>query len=179
MQFAGYHSNLYKNWQQIGRKQEVVMINGFRGCSRFVLILMPLIFFLPFSAQAQSAGNFVTLVPPIGLGPGQTERLSIVGGSSSPYVVPTGMALVITDYVFAPQAFPPSGGEYLLQINSQPAALFTTQMSWLASSAEPSSFQVHMTTGMEFKSGASVAVSMAAGSPQSVNFYAYGYLIPK
>jgi hypothetical protein len=93
------------------------MIYGFRGCSRFVLILMPIVFFLPFSAEAQSAGNFVTLSPPIGLGPGQTERLSIVGGSSSPYVVPTGMALVITDYVFAPQAFPPSG------IPSQPRCL--------------------------------------------------------
>jgi hypothetical protein len=89
----------------------------------------------------------------------------------TPFVVPTGKGLVLTDFVCSPQA---QGGNFSLQINASPE-VFTTQLTFVASSAEPSSFQVHLQTGLFFAAGGKVLIAMLSGSA-SLNCYAYGFL---
>ncbi len=155
------------------------MITQSKNLFRFMLMLTSLLPCLPFAAQAQSAQQYVTLTN--SLAAGETKGLFLIGAPSAPnpFVVPTGMFLVLTDFVLSSQNVPPPpGSTWSLQINPQPPALFNTQMPLQSSAAEPSSFQVHMTTGMMFQSGATVTVSMLQGT-QPIGFYAYGLLLPQ
>jgi hypothetical protein len=152
-------------------RKEGVMDRQFKRACFLILLFSSLLLFLPSSVQAQ---QFITLSAILRPGQAFTTLAQIAPTPQAQFVVPTGKVLVLTDFVIAPQTPPSTTTIYRYQINPQPASVFTTQMAVQASSAEPSSFQVHMTTGMVFKAGALVTVSLTQGTV--VNFYAYGYL---
>jgi hypothetical protein len=149
-------------------KGRVVMITQSKSMSRFLLILGALLLFLPFSAQAQSTPPYIHLGNAVGAG----QTVSLNSASAAPFVVPGGMYLLLTDFVFSPQA---QQSDYLIQINAMPGA--TSQMTFQTLAAEPSSMQVHMTTGMMFPAGSVVSVSMLQGTGP-INFDAFGSLLP-
>jgi hypothetical protein len=151
------------------------MITRFKSQFRFLLILGALLLFLPFSARAQNASQYVTL----GTVADTSGPVLLAWGTlPAPYVVPAGMVLLVTDFVFYPQtAPPPPGTTYILGIASQQPFLSNTSMTLTASADDLSTFQVHMTTGMLFQPGDGVKVWLQQGTP--LNFYAYGHLLPQ
>jgi len=99
------------------------------------------------------------------------------GAVTQPFVVPQGYALVLTDVVVSPQSFPPTG-DFTWLVTSQPSPVTTAYLLVTSSAAEPSSFQVHLTTGMSFPAGSGVGVTLGNGG-SSLNVSAFGYLAPK
>ncbi len=126
-------------------------------------------------ARADEGGvrnhDLVALATAVAAGATNVPFVRIDTSESTPFVVPTGKRLVLTDYVCSPQA---QGGTFGLQINAS-SAVFTTQLTFVASSSEPSSFRVHLSSGTYFVTGGEVLISMLSG-PGPLNCYAYGYL---
>jgi len=102
------------------------------------------------------------------------ESYLIRVGSSADFVVPADKALVLTDIVFSPQVFS-SLGDFQLQVLPG-GGTFSTALTLFASAAEPSSLQVNLTSGMVFRAGSMVKVSLVLGSAP-VNVSAFGYLV--
>jgi hypothetical protein len=106
--------------------------------------------------------------------PGAVISLTLVGSSQdNPFIVPLGKVFVLTDIIISPQVFS-STGEYLFQVIPSPEFL-TTGLTVRSRVAEPSSFQVHLMTGMVFKPGSNVRVFLCFGD-HSVNVSAFGHL---
>jgi hypothetical protein len=140
-----------------------------------VLLLFTLVFFSSVSRADDQLGGGLSkeLVSLTGaVAPAASTNLSLVGGST-PFIVPSKTALVLTDIVISPQSFPPAGN-YLWQVLPSPN-FFTTALTVTSTAIDPSSFQVHLTTGMLFQAGSDVEVDLVFGN-SGVNVSAFGYL---
>jgi hypothetical protein len=108
--------------------------------------------------------------------PGTPINLA-AAGSSSPYVVPPNKSFILTDIVISPQSFPPTGG-YLSQITSiTPQQTVISQLTVPSAAEEPSSFQIHLNTGMVFKAGRNIPFLLVFGN-SGVNVSASGFTYP-
>lgn len=108
--------------------------------------------------------------------PGTPINLAATG-SASPYVVPLNKSFILTDIVISPQNFPATGG-YLSQITSTtPQQTAISQLTVASTAEEPSSFQVHLNTGMVFKAGSNIPFFLVFGN-SSVNVSASGFTYP-
>lgn len=141
------------------------------------ILLLSMALFRPQAADAEETAargsELVALATAVAAGATDVAFVRIGGSQSTPFVVPTGRALVLTDFVCSPQA---QTGNFGLQINAS-SDVFTTQLTWVASGSEPSSFQVHLHTGLHFATGGKVLISMLSGNGP-LNCYAYGSLEP-
>lgn len=95
-------------------------------------------------------------------------------GSGGDFAVPEDKAFVLTDFIISPQTFATSGTFTIVVVsantnNRNTAIVLTT------SAANPSSFQVNLTSGMVFPSGSIVRAFLTSGvGPIAVS--AFGYL---
>jgi hypothetical protein len=107
---------------------------------------------------------------------GGSTTLVLVGGSVfSPFTVPTGEELILTDIIFSPQADNATGPYFFSVFSSN----FSTTLSLTSSALEPSSLQTHLITGMAFAAQGQVTVTLAptqAAQSVSFNISAFGYL---
>jgi len=103
--------------------------------------------------------------------PGAFADLFLIGGATSPYIVPTNRTLILTDVIVSPQSFPPTGA-FLWAILSTSSDL-TTDLVVTSTAADPSSFQLHLRTGMVFHAGSKVRISLYFAS-SGVNVTALG-----
>jgi hypothetical protein len=152
-------------------------MNPSSGNRKHLLALVAnLLLFVPtlLAAQSISPRNAVSLTGAVGSGQETTLIRITPTGRDLPFVVPPGKFLVLTDIVISPQVFP-SSGQYLWDITSIPE--LTTAINVASSADSPSSFQVHLTTGMVFHSGSSVRFMLTFGNAP-VNISALGYLAP-
>jgi hypothetical protein len=139
----------------------------------FLLALAGFVFLTSLAgAQAITPRAMVSLAGAVAEG-STTELVPVGGNVSNPFVVPPGKFLVLTDIVISPQVFDPQG-LYAWQVNAS-TSQFTTALSVTSTAEDASSFQVHLTTGMVFRAGSEVRVSLLFGS-HSVNVSAFGYL---
>lgn len=108
--------------------------------------------------------------------PGAMTNLVTVGSSpAQAFVVPSGKVFILTDVIIAPQVFPiASAGDYAFQVTPSPNFV-STALSVAATAINPSSFQVHLLTGMVFQAGSNVRVGLAFGN-RSITVSAFGYL---
>jgi len=140
----------------------------------FIAALLCAMELLPSGADAQQIRPSTMVALGGAVAPGATTSLIPVGGSQDhPFIVPSGKVLVLTDIIISPQVFPPTG-EYEWQVTPSPQ-FFTTALSVTSTAADPSSFQVHLATGLVFQAGSDVRVGLVFGS-NSVNISAFGYL---
>jgi hypothetical protein len=117
--------------------------------------------------------NMVGLIGAVAVG-GERNLVLMGGNINEPFIVPENKALVLTDLVFSPQEFP-SRGDFQIQV--LPAGgPFSTTLTLFASAADPSSLQVNLTSGLVFRSGSAVKVSLPNGST-SLAVSAFGYLV--
>jgi hypothetical protein len=132
---------------------------------------------LPSGVHAQS------IVPPRDMlalsgavSPGATTNLVTVGSNpAQAFVVPSGKVFILTDMIIAPQGFPvASAGDYTFQMTPSPNFM-TTTLSVAAMATNPTSFQVHLMTGMVFQAGSNVRVELTFGN-RSITVSAFGYL---
>jgi hypothetical protein len=142
-----------------------------RQCLLFALLICA-VWLVPRAANAQL---FIHPKAAITLGgvaaPGQQIPMVRLG-SGGTFVVPEGKTLVLTDVVVSPQVVP-SAGAYAWQITSSAGTL--TNVNVTSSAEDPSSFQLHLTTGMIFQAGSRVRFHLIFGAT-SVNLSAFGYL---
>jgi hypothetical protein len=67
-----------------------------------------------------------------------------------------------------------SAGDYTFQVTPSPNFM-TTTLSVAATATNPTSFQVHLMTGMVFQAGSNVRVELTFGN-RSITVSAFGYL---
>jgi hypothetical protein len=103
------------------------------------------------------------------------DLVPVGGSSSSPYVVPPNKSFILTDIIFSPQSVP-APGVYTWQVDPT-CSFFTTAVTVTSTDANPSSFQVHLNTGMVFRAGCRVNFTLLFGSA-SVNVSAFGFTFP-
>jgi hypothetical protein len=161
-------------------KGGVVMITRFKSQFRFLLMLGALLLCLPFSARGQELQqNFQTYVE-LGIVLTPTNGIQTLqalngpeSGSGSPYTVPSGNILILTDFVLSPQIggteVPAPGTIFHVDILTDQG-----RMALDSSLAEPSSFHNSLASGMMVLPGQSVTASMSYGWPAA--FYAFGRL---
>ena len=121
-------------------------------------------------AQVVHPGAFVSLGTAVAVG--DTVSLPRTG-SPDAFVVPPGRALVLTDIVVSPQATGVSE-PFVWQIFNGPS--ITTNMNVTSMPSDPSSYQVHLTTGMVFPAGSEVRFMLVFGDA-AFNVSATGYLV--
>jgi len=103
---------------------------------------------------------------------GDIVSLWRTGGTTDPFVVPPGNALVLTDIVLSPQALATT--EIKWQVFNSGA--ITTNVNGTSTPDDSSSYQLHLTTGMVFKAGTEVRFALTfADAPLNVS--AMGYLV--
>ena len=123
-------------------------------------------------AQLISPKAMVSLGAAVAVG-GSQELVPVGGNIAHPFEVPAGKFFVLTDLVISPQVFTPEG-DYLWQVSASQTH-FTTEITVTSKTADASSFQVHLTTGMVFEAGSRIGVSLVFGS-NPINVSAFGYL---
>ena len=122
-------------------------------------------------AQVVHPRTFVSLGTAVAVG----ETVSLPRtGSTEAFVVPPGRAFVLTDIVVSPQVLSASGPPFAWQIFNSPQ--ITTNMNVTSTPSDPSSYQVHLTTGMVFAAGNEVRFMLVFGDAP-FNVSATGYLV--
>jgi hypothetical protein len=141
--------------------------------SVFFILIMPMLLGGIASTQSVPPRAMRCLVGAVA--PGSEIELVRVkpGGENVPFIVPAGYSFVLTDVVLSPQLIPVEGW-YVWGIVSGPE--FTAAIKSQSSAPDLSSFQMHLNTGMVFRSGNRVRFGLSSG-PSPLNVYAYGYLI--
>jgi len=112
--------------------------------------------------------------------PSQIKHLNRFGRSFD-YTVPTGTELVLTDFIIAPQAEVPEQGKYHLQVlarnfSAAGAPVLASGFGLEMNSSDPSSFQVHLNSGMVVPAGYKIEVWLHFG-PAPIEINAFGYLV--
>lgn len=146
----------------------------FRSSLAVILLLL-----VAFPIQAHSSkkleGSLKHLVSLTGAVAVGSSRNLVTVGDSQEFVVPAGKVFILKDVVVSPQYIPPTG-YYIFQVLPSSGSLFTTALTVTSSGEDPSSFQVHLSSGMLFKSGSNVRVYLNPSSENPINVSVFGYL---